>query len=171
MHACVQVLGMCLAGCEECVSAYTHAITLACEHMHTHTCAGLKEEALAMATDSDYRFELGVALGKLDECYNIVLENESDAKWKQLGDLVLSAGNFTLATECLTRANDHSALLLLYSCQGNRAGMESLAKEASAAGRTNIAFVCNFLLGRTAECLDLLVVVVLEYVHSCPIGG
>jgi len=35
----------------------------------------------------------------------------------QLGDLVLAAGNFKLATECLTRAKDHSALLLLYSCQ------------------------------------------------------
>jgi len=123
---------------------------------------GLKEEALAIATDADYRFELGVALGKLEECYKIVLEAESDTKWKQLGDLVLAAGNFKLATECLTRANDHSALLLLYSCQGNREGMEALAKEASEAGRTNVAFVCNYLLGHTSECLNLLVEVSLE---------
>jgi len=111
----------------------------------------------------------------------------------QLGDLVLAAGNFKLATECLTRAKDHSALLLLYSCQvrtclllasicpsifevsvarcigisvfsdscdrcqGDRSGMESLAKDASEAGRTNVAFVCNYLLGHTSECLNLLV--------------
>jgi coatomer subunit beta' len=98
-----------------------------------------------------------VGLGKLEECYNIVLAAESDTKWKQLGDLVLAAGNFKLAAECLNRAKDHSALLLLYSCQGDRAGMETLAKEASQAGRTNVAFVCNYLLGHTSECLNLLV--------------
>ena len=70
---------------------------------------------------------------------------------------MLAAGNFKLATECLTRAKDHSALLLLYSCQGDRSGMEALAKEASEAGRTNVAFVCNYLLGHTSECLNLLV--------------
>jgi coatomer subunit beta' len=35
--------------------------------------------------------------------------------------------------------------------------MESLAKDASEAGRTNVAFVCNYLLGHTSECLNLLV--------------
>jgi hypothetical protein len=33
-----------------------------------------------------------VGLGKLEECYNIVLAAESDTKWKQLGDMVLAAG-------------------------------------------------------------------------------
>ena len=44
----------------------------------------LKEEALTIATDSDYKFELAVGLGKLEECYKIVLESESDTKWKQV---------------------------------------------------------------------------------------
>eukprot|EP00960_Hanusia_phi_P059777 764285-Hanusia_phi.AAC.1 len=117
---------------------------------------GLKEEALQIATDPDYRFELAVGLGKLEECYAIVKEAESDTKWKQLGDLVLAAGNFELAIECLSRAKDHSAQLLLYSCQGDYDGMRQLAKDSADAGRTNIAFLCNYLLGEKMECLDLL---------------
>lgn len=37
---------------------------------------GLKAEALDIATDNDYKFELAVQLGKLDQAYKIVLEGE-----------------------------------------------------------------------------------------------
>eukprot|EP00287_Rhodomonas_sp_CCMP768_P010439 CAMPEP_0196718458 /NCGR_PEP_ID=MMETSP1091-20130531/1646_1 /TAXON_ID=302021 /ORGANISM="Rhodomonas sp., Strain CCMP768" /LENGTH=1036 /DNA_ID=CAMNT_0042059117 /DNA_START=87 /DNA_END=3197 /DNA_ORIENTATION=- len=117
---------------------------------------GLKEEALDIATDNDYKFELAVQLGKLDQAYKIVLEGESDSKWKQLGDLVIANADFELAKECLGKAKDHAALLLLYSCQGDRAGIQNLAKEAASDGKTNIAFLCNFLLGELEECLNLL---------------
>jgi len=117
---------------------------------------GLKAEALDIATDNDYKFELAVQLGKLDQAYKIVLEGESDAKWKQLGDLVIANADFELAKECLGKAKDHAALLLLYSCQGDRAGIQKLAKDAEADGKTNIAFLCNFLLGELQTCLQLL---------------
>jgi coatomer subunit beta' len=116
----------------------------------------LKEEALQMATDPDYRFELAIQLKKLDEAYKVVAENESDQKWRQLGDLVIANGNFPLAAECLAKAKDHAALLLLYSCQGNRKGVQQLAQDAADAGKTNIAFLCNFLLGEVDTCLGLL---------------
>ncbi|KAJ1478120.1 coatomer WD associated region-domain-containing protein, partial [Baffinella frigidus] len=127
---------------------------------------GLKEEALAIATDPDYRFELAIQLKKLEEAYKVVAENASDQKWKQLGDLVIANGDLALAAECLTKANDHAALLLLHSCQGNRKvveallqdkfrcppmgnrkGVEALAVQAADAGKTNVAFLCYFLLG------------------------
>eukprot|EP00286_Rhodomonas_abbreviata_P002203 CAMPEP_0181345854 /NCGR_PEP_ID=MMETSP1101-20121128/32989_1 /TAXON_ID=46948 /ORGANISM="Rhodomonas abbreviata, Strain Caron Lab Isolate" /LENGTH=841 /DNA_ID=CAMNT_0023457873 /DNA_START=220 /DNA_END=2744 /DNA_ORIENTATION=+ len=117
---------------------------------------GMKEEALAMASDADYKFELAVQLGKLDHAYKIVLEAPSATKWKQLGDLVVAHADFDLAIECLSRARDHPALLLLYSCQGNREGMKQLAEEAAADGKTNVAFVCRLLLGELPACLALL---------------
>mmetsp|Transcript_27509 Transcript_27509/g.65528 ORF Transcript_27509/g.65528 Transcript_27509/m.65528 type:complete len:943 (+) Transcript_27509:197-3025(+) len=117
---------------------------------------GLKEEALAIATDPDYRFELAIQLKKLEEAYKVVAENASDQKWKQLGDLVIANGDLALAAECLTKANDHAALLLLHSCQGNRKGVEALAVQAADAGKTNVAFLCYFLLGNLEACLTLL---------------
>ena len=34
---------------------------------------GLKEEALAIATDPDYRFELAIQLKKLDDAYKVIV--------------------------------------------------------------------------------------------------
>jgi len=57
----------------------------------------------------------------------------------------------------MRRANDLSALLLLYSSLGNVAGIETLAKQATATGKHNVSFVCLFLLGQLDECINLLV--------------
>merc|ERR1711871_388272 len=37
---------------------------------------GLKEEAVQLATDADYKFELALQLGKLELAFQIVSENE-----------------------------------------------------------------------------------------------
>jgi Coatomer WD associated region len=53
---------------------------------------GLPELALEVATDPDYRFELAVQLGDLDIALSIAQTSESEAKWRQLGELAMSAG-------------------------------------------------------------------------------
>jgi coatomer subunit beta' len=53
---------------------------------------GLVSEALAVATDPDYRFELAVQQGELSIALSIAEESGSEAKWKQLGELAMSAG-------------------------------------------------------------------------------
>ena len=53
---------------------------------------GLTEEALEVATDTDYRFELAVQLGKLDLALDIAEEADSESKWRQLAELALSSG-------------------------------------------------------------------------------
>lgn len=53
---------------------------------------GLVAEALAVATDPDYRFELAVQLGELETALAIAGEADSESKWRQLGELAMSAG-------------------------------------------------------------------------------
>ena len=53
---------------------------------------GMPERALSVATEPDYRFELAVQLGRLDDALTIAGEAASESKWKQLGELAMSAG-------------------------------------------------------------------------------
>lgn len=53
---------------------------------------GRTEEALEIATDPDYRFELAVQLGKLDAALQIAEASDSESKWRQLGELALASG-------------------------------------------------------------------------------
>ena len=118
---------------------------------------GFKEEALAVATDAEHRFELAVQLGKLEVAYEITTEHPAEAKWKQLGDLALVSSNLTLAEECLVRAADLAGLLLLYSSSGHADGIERLGELAKKKGKLNVAFICQFLRGNVDACMELLV--------------
>ena len=53
----------------------------------------------------------------MELAYKIILEAESDHKWRQLGDLAMAGAQFQLAIDCLERAKDYAALLLIYSSQ------------------------------------------------------
>ncbi|KAI3425793.1 hypothetical protein D9Q98_007768 [Chlorella vulgaris] len=118
---------------------------------------GMAEEALQVATDADYRFELAVSLGMLDLALELAGQSDSEAKWSQLGELALGSGQLEVAQQCFGRAKDLGGLLLLHSSHADAKGMGELAALAEAAGKQNIAFICHFLLGRLDECVDLLV--------------
>lgn len=113
-------------------------------------------EALEVAQDPDYRFELAVQLGDLDTALGIAALGESEAKWKQLAELALGHGDLAVAERCLTKANDFSGMLLLYSARGSAAGMAALAEAAEARGKHNVTFLCHYLQGKTDACIDLL---------------
>ena len=52
----------------------------------------MKQEALEIATDPDYRFDLAVSLGELGIALELAEVSGSELKWRQLGELALSAG-------------------------------------------------------------------------------
>ncbi|XP_066381648.1 coatomer subunit beta'-2-like isoform X2 [Miscanthus floridulus] len=118
---------------------------------------GMLEEALDIATDPNYRFDLAVQLGSLEVVKEIAIEARSESKWKQLGELAMSTGKLEMAEECLLQAADLSGLLLLYSSLGDAEGITKLASMAKELGKNNVAFLCLFMLGKLEECLQLLV--------------
>lgn len=61
-----------------------------------------------------------------------------------------------VAEECLEKANDLSGLLLLHSARGSVGGLGAVVAKAEAAGRLNVAFLGQLLLGRLDACVDLL---------------
>lgn len=117
---------------------------------------GHKQQALEVAVDPDYRFDLAVQMGDLATAHAIATESGSEGKWKMLGELAMSGGNLELAESCLGKANDLSGLLLLYSSTGDLAGVERLAELAKARGKNNVAFLALLLLKRTDDCVRLL---------------
>ncbi|XP_054781260.1 coatomer subunit beta'-2-like [Prosopis cineraria] len=118
---------------------------------------GMIEDALEVATDPDYRFELAMQLGRLEVAKSIATEVQSESKWKQLGELAMSTGKLEMAEECLKNAMDLSGLLLLYSSLGDAEGISNLATLAKEQGKNNVAFLCMFMLGKLEDCLQLLV--------------
>ncbi|KAL0724476.1 hypothetical protein Bca4012_039075 [Brassica carinata] len=118
---------------------------------------GMTEDALEVATDPDYRFELAIQLGRLEVAKDIAVEAQSESKWKQLGELAMSTGKLGMAEECMRHAVDLSGLLLLYSSLGDAEGLTKLAALAKEQGKNNVAFVCLFMLGKVEDCLHLLV--------------
>jgi coatomer subunit beta' len=144
---------------------------------------GFPEEALAVSSDPDHRFDLAVKLSKLDVATEILTAlgaqaaaEEGDAaaaaaadggggggggelqhRWKQIGDLALAAGQYDLAEKAAAQAGDIAGLLLMHSSAGNAAGMAAVAAQAQARGLHNIAFLALLLLGRANECIELLI--------------
>ncbi|RCV04921.1 hypothetical protein SETIT_1G040200v2 [Setaria italica] len=118
---------------------------------------GMLEEALEIATDTNYRFDLAVQLGQLEIAKAIATEVQSESKWKQLGELAMSTGKLDMAEECLLHAMDLSGLLLLYSSLGDADGITKLASVAKEQGKNNVSFLCFFMLGKLEECLQLLI--------------
>ena len=120
---------------------------------------GLVADALRIATDPDYKFELAVQLGELGVAREII-ENEDmsagESKWKQLGELAMSGGDIELASACLAKSGDLSGQLLLCSAAASPARLDELAATAKEKGKNNVAFVCLFLLNKIDACIELL---------------
>merc|ERR1711935_752648 len=126
---------------------------------------GFKEEAFAVTTDPDHKFDLALELGQTETAHALLLETpdedkdstETESKWKRLSDAALKENNLELVESASLASHDYSDLLLLYSAVGNLAGMERLAAAASEHGKTNVAFVAYLLTGNVEACAELLV--------------
>lgn len=117
---------------------------------------GYKEEALEVATDSEHRFELALALNKLDIALELARTADAEHKWKIVGDAALQSWNLALAKECFTHARDLGSLLLLYTSSCDAEGLKALAAQADEAGQKNVAFSCLWSIGDVGGCIDLL---------------
>lgn len=126
---------------------------------------GFKEEAFAVTTDHDHKFDLALELGQIEVAHQLLLETpeedkdstETEAKWKRLSDAALKDTNFELCEAAALACHDYSDLLMLYSAVGNLAGMERLAAAATAYGKTNVGFVAYLLTGNVEKCAEILI--------------
>ncbi|KAH0624001.1 hypothetical protein JD844_007254 [Phrynosoma platyrhinos] len=118
---------------------------------------GFKQQALAVSTDPEHRFELALQLGELKIAYQLAVEAESEQKWKQLAELAINKCQFGLAQECLHHAQDYGGLLLLATASGNTSMVNKLAEGAEKDGKNNVAFMSYFLQGELDSCLELLI--------------
>ncbi len=59
---------------------------------------GRTADALEVATDPDYKFELAVQLGRLDTALEIAETADSEGKWRQLSELAMSSGKLQVET-------------------------------------------------------------------------
>ena len=117
---------------------------------------GFKEEALAVSTDPDHRFDLSLQLKQTEIAFELAEQADNQDKWKQLSELALSRCEFNLARRCMLQAHDYPSLLLLATSAGDRELLEQVADLAMTAGQTNIAFNCFLTLGQLQKCIDLL---------------
>ena len=125
---------------------------------------GFKEEAMAVTTDHDHKFDLALELGMIRVAHELLLETPEEdkfmtdtmTKWKRLSDAAMKESNFELCEAASIASDDFPGLLLLYSALGNLEGMEKLAVMATEGGKTNVAFLANLVLGKVEACCDLL---------------
>ncbi|ODM95916.1 Coatomer subunit beta' [Orchesella cincta] len=118
---------------------------------------GFKQQALAVSTDAEHRFDLALQLGDLKTAYQIAKDSDSEQKWKQLAELAINKCDFTLAQEALHNANDMGGLLLLATSAGNADMIKKLAATAEASGKNNVSFTSYFILGNLEKCMEILI--------------
>lgn len=118
---------------------------------------GYKEMALKVATDPEHRFDLALSLGDLQQAVSIAREQDTEHKWKTVGDAALSNWDVQLAQECFVKAKDLGSLLLLYSATSDTTGLRELAALAETATANNVAFSALWQIGDVQACIDLLV--------------
>lgn len=117
---------------------------------------GYKDLALQVATDPEHRFDLALSLGNLEEATQIAREQDTEHKWKTVGDAALAAWNVQLAQECFSKAKDLGSLLLLYSATSDETGLRELAQLAEGATANNVAFAALWQVGDIDGCINLL---------------
>merc|ERR1711971_17844 len=118
---------------------------------------GFKAQALHVSSDPEHRFELAIQLGDLKVAYDLASEAASEDKWKRLAELATTRSKFSLAQECLHKAQGFGGLLLLATSSGDANMVAKLGETATQSGKNNVAFLSHFLLGDLEKCLDVLI--------------
>lgn len=114
------------------------------------------EEALKISPDSEQKFDIALKLNKFDIAREIAIKDNTEHKWKSLGDLALSSFKYKLAIEAFENANDLESLLLLYTSFNQKSNLEELAESAKTKGKYNIAFNAYWTSGDIAKAVELL---------------
>jgi coatomer subunit beta' len=117
---------------------------------------GHKDLALEVATDPEHRFELALGLNNLAIALEIAKQQDTEHKYKMVGDAAMAGFDLKTAEEMFVLAKDIGSLLLLYTSSGNKGKLIQLAKQAEEAGSHNIAFATLWSSGDIDACIDLL---------------
>ncbi|XP_047524227.1 coatomer subunit beta' isoform X1 [Pieris napi] len=127
---------------------------------------GFKQQALAVSTEPEHKFELALSLGELEKAKQLAEEatiaeglpsETSAARWSRLGAAAAAAADTELTKDCYQNAKDFSALLLFASSTGDGELLEEVANRSAEEGDDNIAFVTHFMLNNLDKCLELLI--------------
>ena len=110
-----------------------------------------------MTPDPDHKFELALQLNKVIDAFSIAEQQGSSEKWRKVGDIALSRGNFSMAEQCFDKSGDFNSLLLFYSSYGDQKGLQRVAEQAEAQGKFNVAFEAAYLLADIDRCISVLV--------------
>ena len=117
---------------------------------------GHKELALEVATDPEHRFELALALNNLQIGLEIARQQDTEHKYKTVGDAAMAGWDLETAEEMFVLAKDIGSLLLLYTSSGDKEKLLQLAAQAEDAGSHNIAFGALWSAGDVDGAIGLL---------------
>lgn len=70
---------------------------------------------------------MAIALGDLTTAKDLAEKSDSEEKWKQLSRIATSKSDIKLASECLRRAKDLGALMLLATATGSANVLEQVS--------------------------------------------
>ncbi|ENN71955.1 hypothetical protein HUJ04_003032 [Dendroctonus ponderosae] len=118
---------------------------------------GFKQQALAVSSDPDHKFELAIALEDLNTARVLAVEANNQQKWSQLGELAASNNNLQLAKECMQKAQDYGGLLLLATSSGDLDLVKHLADFTYTEEKYNLSFLSYLLAGDLQKCLSILI--------------
>ncbi|KAF7269278.1 hypothetical protein GWI33_017733 [Rhynchophorus ferrugineus] len=118
---------------------------------------GFKQQALAVSTDPEHKFELAIALEDLNVARTLAVESNNPQKWSQLAELAASTNNLKLAKECMQKAQDFGGLLLLATSSGDENLVRTLAETTQQEEKYNLSFLSYLLVGDLQKCLDILI--------------
>lgn len=96
-------------------------------------------------------------MNKHEEAFDIAEEQQSQEKWKKVGDIALLMGMFTLGETCFKKSSDYNSLFFFYSSYGDEEGLKYVYTNAEKEGKYNIAFEAAFLLAMPEACVNILV--------------
>lgn len=116
---------------------------------------GYKEIAFDTTRDANHKFELALALGRLDLASQSIEEGET-SKWRQLGDSLMAHWNVDGAIKAYEHAKDLDTLLLIYSSTQDVEGLSKVAAAAEAQGAYNVSFNARWAAGDSKGALELL---------------
>ncbi|XP_077292291.1 coatomer subunit beta' [Arctopsyche grandis] len=115
---------------------------------------GFKQQALAVSTDPEHRFELAIQLEDVDVASKLA---DNPSRWLRVADLALQKSNLELASHCFRKADDVTGLLTLATSSGDEELLSQLANDDEKETAANVKFLMKFLLGDIDGCLDLLI--------------
>ncbi|KAL6942413.1 hypothetical protein ACO0QE_003588 [Hanseniaspora vineae] len=116
----------------------------------------LYQEAFDVAPDADQKFFLALKLGYLEQAFELLSKDESESKWRTLGDAALKKFNFKLAIEGYSKAHDLESLFLIYSSFNMKEKLIELGKLAEEDGKFNVAFNAYWSAGAISSIQSLL---------------